>query len=60
MMELNFHLFHEFYTQVAESRSNENKKKKKCKGQSKSLETNAKWEHHQDSSVLQMHTYHIV
>jgi hypothetical protein len=31
MMELNFHLFHEFYTQVAESRSNENKKKKNAK-----------------------------
>lgn len=28
-MELNFYLYHEIYTQVAESRSTEEKKKKK-------------------------------
>lgn len=30
-MELNFYLYHEIYTQVAESRSTEGKKKKKKK-----------------------------
>lgn len=31
-MELNFYLYHEIYTQVAESRSTEEKKKKKRDG----------------------------